>query len=103
MGIGEQHCGGLALVTLYLGDALPWRRFILAILPLGDALPWRRFLLATPYVDFDLDVEFDFVNTQNNDGYGTIFICPFQPLLTYLSVLVVCVGKGLEQDKFLCT
>jgi len=42
MVIGEQRCGCLALVTFYLGDALPWRRL------LGDVLSWRRFLLATP-------------------------------------------------------
>jgi len=74
MGIGERHCGCLALVSFYLGDALSWRRL------LGDALSWRRFLLAmarlgdaciwrcptwaTPYVDFDLD----FVNARVRDG-----------------------------------
>ena len=40
MGIGEQHCGCLALVTFYLGDALPWRRL------LGNVLSWRRPALA---------------------------------------------------------
>ena len=41
MGIGEPHCDCLALVIFDLGDALVGRR-----LHLGDALPWRRFLLA---------------------------------------------------------
>ena len=47
MGIGEPHrdCLALALFDLatpWLGDALVGRR-----LHLGDALPWRRFLLAS--------------------------------------------------------
>jgi len=41
MGIGEQHCDCLALMTFYLDNALPWRRLV------GDALSWRRFLSAT--------------------------------------------------------
>ena len=41
MGIGEPHCDRLVLVIFNLGDALVGRR-----LHLGDALPWRRFLLA---------------------------------------------------------
>ena len=75
-GIGEPHYDRLILVIFNLGDALVGRR-----LPLGDALPWRRFLLATlvlgvssprrrlvltltPGVDFDLD----FVTTRIRDG-----------------------------------
>jgi len=42
MGIGEPHCDCLALLIFDLGDALVGRR-----LHLGDASPWRRFLLAT--------------------------------------------------------
>jgi len=42
MGIGEPHCDYLALVIFDLGDDLVGRR-----LHVGDALPWRRFLLAT--------------------------------------------------------
>jgi len=56
------------LATPHLGDAL-----------LGDALSWRRFLLATPalgitptwaapYIDFDLD----FVNAWVQDGTDLI-------------------------------
>ena len=45
MGIGEPHRDCLAsalfdLATPWLGDALPWRRFLLASLHLGDALGW---------------------------------------------------------------
>ena len=52
MGIGEQRCGRLALVSFYLGVAPSWRRparrrLILATLSLGDAFSWRRFPLAT--------------------------------------------------------
>jgi len=41
MGIGEPHRDRLDLMIFDLGDALVGRR-----LHLGDALPWRRFLLA---------------------------------------------------------
>jgi len=41
MGIGEPHRDCLDLMIFDLGDALVGRR-----LHLGDALPWRRFLLA---------------------------------------------------------
>jgi len=70
MGIGEQHYGGLALVIFYLGDALPWRRLMLATPYVGDTSSWRRLLLATPYVNFDLDADFDldFVNARVRDG-----------------------------------
>jgi len=76
MGIGEPRCDCLDLMISDLGDALVGRR-----LHLGDASPWRRFLLATlvlgvsssrrclvltltPDVDFDLD----FVNARIRDG-----------------------------------
>ena len=76
MGIGEPHCDCLALVIfdlsdalvgqrLHLGDALPWRRFLLATLALGVSSPRRRIVLTlTPDVDFDLD----FVNARIRDG-----------------------------------
>jgi len=76
MGIGEPHCDCLALAIfdlgdalvgrgLHLGDALPWRRFLLATLELGIPSPRRRFVLTlTPGVDFDLD----FVNARLRDG-----------------------------------
>jgi len=64
MGIGEQHCGCLALVPFYLGDALSWRRLILATPRRGGACTWRCPTWATPYVDFDLD----FVNARVRDG-----------------------------------
>jgi len=54
---------GDALVgrRLHLGDALPWRRFLLAMLALGVSLPRRRLVWTlTPGVDFDLD----FVNAR---------------------------------------
>jgi len=70
MGVGEWRCGHLAFVSSRHGDTL-----------LGDALSWRCFLLATPalgvtptqatpYVDFDLDADFDldFVNARIRDG-----------------------------------
>jgi len=41
MGIGEPHPDCLNLMIFDIGDALVGRR-----LHLGDALPWRRFLLA---------------------------------------------------------
>ena len=74
MGIGEPCCDCLDLMMFALGDALVGRR-----LRLGDALPWRRFLLAklalgvsslrrrlmlTLTSDFDLD----FVNARIRDG-----------------------------------
>jgi len=76
MGIGEPHCDCLALMTfdlgdalvgrhLHLGDASPWRRFLLATLVLGVSSPRRRLVLTlTPGVDFDLD----FVNARIRDG-----------------------------------
>jgi len=42
MGIGEPLCDCLALMIFDLGDALVGRR-----LHLGNASPWRRFLLAS--------------------------------------------------------
>jgi len=83
MGVGEWRCGHLAFVSSHLGDtllgdALSWRhparrRLILAMLPLGDACAWRHPTWATPYVDFDLDADFDldFVNARVRDG--TVF------------------------------
>ena len=76
MGIGEPHCDfldsmmfdlGDALVgrRLHLGDALPWRRFLLATLALGVSSPRRRLVLTlTPGVDFDLDL----VNARIRNG-----------------------------------
>jgi len=76
MGIVEPHCDCLALAIfdlgdalvgrrLHLGDALPWRRFLLATLELGVSSPRRRLVLTlTPGVDFDLD----FVNARIRDG-----------------------------------
>ena len=58
---------GDALVgrCLRLGDALPWRRFLLAKPALGVSSPRRRLVLTlTPGVDFD----FDFVNARIRDG-----------------------------------
>ena len=67
MGIGEQHCGCLALVTFYLGNALPWRRLILAKLPLGDAPPQRCLMLTlTPTLTLTL--------TLSTPGYGTVHL-----------------------------
>ena len=72
MGIGEPHCDCLALVIfdlrdalvrrrLHLGDALPWRRFLLATLALGVSSPRRRLMLTlSPVVDF--------VNARIRDG-----------------------------------
>jgi len=62
MGIGEQRCGHLALVPFHLGDT-----------QLGGALSRRcparrRLTLATLCVDFDLYVDFDFVNARIRDG-----------------------------------
>jgi len=80
MGVGEWRCGHLAFVSFHLGDtllsdALSWRRparrrLILATLPLGDACAWRHPTWAMPYVDFDLDADFDldFVNARVWDG-----------------------------------
>ena len=76
MGIGEPRCDCLDLMIvdlsdalvgrrLHLGDALPWRRFLWAMLVLGVSSPWRRLVLTlTPGVDFDLD----FVNARIRDG-----------------------------------
>jgi len=76
MGIGEPHCDCLALMIfdlgdalverrLHLGDASPWRRFLLATLVLGVSSPRQRLVLTlTPGVDFDLD----FVNARIRDG-----------------------------------
>ena len=76
MGIGEPRCDcldlmiftlGVALVgrRLRLGDALPWRRFLLAKPAFGVSSPRRRLVLTlTPGVDFD----FDFVNAQIRDS-----------------------------------
>ena len=58
---------GDALVgrRLHLGDALPWRRFLLAMLALGVSPPRRRLVLNwTPGVDFDLDL----INARIRDG-----------------------------------
>jgi len=76
MGIGEAHCDCLALTIfdlgdalvgrrLHLGDASPWRHFLLATPVLGVSSPRRRLVLTlTPGVDFDLD----FVNARIQDG-----------------------------------
>ena len=76
MGIGEPYCDCLALVIfdlgdalvgrrLHLGDALPWRRFLLVTLALGISSPRRRLMLTlSPDCDFDLD----FVNAWIRDG-----------------------------------
>jgi len=76
MGIGEPRCDCLDLMIfdlgdalvgrrLHPGDALPWRRFLLATLVLGVSSPRRRLVLTlTPGVDFDLD----FVNARIRDG-----------------------------------
>ena len=78
MSIGESHCDRLVLVIfnlgdalvgrrLHLGDALPWRRFLVATLALGVSSPRRRLMLTlSPDVDFDLD----FVNARIRDGKG---------------------------------
>ena len=96
MGIGEPHCDCLALVIFNLGDALVGRR-----LHLGDALPWRCFLVATqalgvssprrhlmltlsPDVDFDLD----FVNARIRDGTELFLSC-----VTFNSICVVLFFK----------
>jgi len=76
MGIGEPHCDCLALVIFDLGEALVGRR-----LQLGNALPWRRFLLATLVLGVSslrrrlvltltpgVDVDLDFVNARIRDG-----------------------------------
>ena len=75
MGIGEPHCDRLVLVIfnlgdalvgrrLHLGDALPWRHFLVATLALGVSSPRRRLMLTlSPDVDFDLD----FVNARIRD------------------------------------
>jgi len=93
MGIGEQHCGCLALVTFYLGNALPWRRLILATLPLGDATPRRcpasvmprlgdapprrcLMLTFTPTLTLTL--------TLSTPGYGTVYKPPNLKLMTCL-------------------
>ena len=58
---------GDALVgrRLHLGDASPWRRFLLATLVLGVSSSRRRLVLTlTPGIDFDLD----FVNARIRDG-----------------------------------
>ena len=52
MGIGEPHCGCLALAIFDLGDAVVGRRLALAMLPRGDTGTWNFFTWATPYVDF---------------------------------------------------
>ena len=76
MGIGEPRCDCLDLMIfdfgdalvgrrLHLGDASPWRRFLLATLVLGVSSPRRRLVLTlTRGVDFDLD----FVNARIWDG-----------------------------------
>jgi len=78
MGIGEPQCDCLVLVIfdpgdalvgrrIHLGDALPWRHFLLATLVLGVSSPRRRLVLTlTPDVDFDID----FVNARIRDGTG---------------------------------
>ena len=81
MGIGEPHCDCLALVIFNLGDALvgrrlhlgnavPWRRFLVSTLALGVSSPRRRLMLTlSPDVDFDLD----FVNARIRDGTSAMF------------------------------
>ena len=76
MGIGEPRCDCLDLMIfdlgdalvgrrLHLGDASPWRRFLLAAMVLGVSSSRRRLVLTlTPGVDFDLD----FVNARIRDG-----------------------------------
>ena len=82
MGIGEPHCGCLALVIvdlgdalvgrrLHLGDALPWRRFLLAMLVLGVSSPRRRLMLT---LSADVDFDLDFVNVRIRDGTLSIFV-----------------------------
>ena len=80
MGIGEPHYDCLALVIfnlrdalfgrrLHLGDALPWRRFLVVTLALGVSSPRRRLMLTlSPDVDFDLD----FVNARIWDGTNSL-------------------------------
>ena len=55
-----------------LGDALSWRRFLLATPRLGNACTWRHPTWATPFVDFDLDVDFDHDNVNAWVRDGTI-------------------------------
>jgi len=83
MGIGELCCDCLGLMMfaisdalagrrLRLGDALSWRRFLLAKLALGVSSLRRRLMLTlTPGVDFD----FDFVNARIRDGTIVIVVC----------------------------
>ena len=85
MGIGEPHCDCLVLMIfdlgdalvgrrLHLGDASPWRRFLLATLVLGVSSPRRRLVLTLTHgVDFDLD----FVNARIRDGTFCIIIRDF--------------------------
>jgi len=63
-------CRGVALWSPCFCVIPPWRCFLLATLPLGDACAWRHPTWATPYVDFDLDTDFDldFVNARVRDG-----------------------------------
>ena len=67
MGIGEQHCGCLALVTFYLGDAFSRQRLIWATLPLGDASPRRRLMLT-------LTLTLTLTLSLSMPGYGTVQI-----------------------------
>ena len=78
MGIGEPHCDCLALAIFDLGDALVGRR-----LHLGNALPWRRFLLATLELGVSsprrrlvltLTSDVDFVNARIRDGTITFLM-----------------------------
>ena len=50
---------------LHLGDALPWRRFLLATLALGVSSPRRRLMLT---LTLDVDFDLDFVNARIRDG-----------------------------------
>ena len=84
------YCFGLLLnlAMLQPGDALLWRRLLLATPHLDDASPWRRLLLATPHlgdasssqsVDFlpwtprvvPLYVDFDFGQRPETGRYSS--------------------------------
>ena len=89
MGIGEPRCDCLDLMIfdlgdalvgrrLHLGDASPWRRFLLATLVLGVSSPRRRLVLTlTPGVNFDLD----FLNARIRDGTVLLFAVFFSKWL----------------------
>jgi len=70
MGIGEPHCDRLVLVIFNLGNALVGRR-----LHLGDALPWRRFLVATLALGVSSPrrrLMLTLTLTLSTPGYGTV-------------------------------